>query len=125
DALRAHFPPEFLNRIDEVIVFHPLGRQHLEQIVDIQLRGLLQRLQARKIDVELTDRARQHIVAEGYDPVYGARPLKRTLQRLLLDPLAMQVLAGAFREGDTVLVDGANGGLTFEKAAAPTSGVAS
>ena len=116
DALRAHFPPEFLNRIDEVIVFHPLGRQHLQQIVDIQLRGLLQRLQARKIDVQLTDRARQHIVAEGYDPVYGARPLKRTLQRLLLDPLAMRVLAGEYREGDTVLVDGADRGLTFEKA---------
>jgi ATP-dependent Clp protease ATP-binding subunit ClpB len=125
DALRAHFPPEFLNRIDEVIVFHPLGRQHLEQIVDIQLRGLLQRLQARKIDVELTDRARQHIVAEGYDPVYGARPLKRTLQRQLLDPLAMQVLAGEFREGDTVLVDGANGGLTFERAAVRASRVGS
>jgi len=120
-ALRAHFPPEFLNRIDDVIVFHPLGRQHLEQIVDIQLRALLKRLQARKIDVELTDAARQHVVAEGYDPVYGARPLKRTLQRLLLDPLAMQVLNGRFREGDTVLVDAGNGGLTFEKAAPAAS----
>jgi ATP-dependent Clp protease ATP-binding subunit ClpB len=116
DALRAHFPPEFLNRVDEVIVFHPLGRRHLEQIVDIQLRGLLKRLEARKIDVELTDAARQHIVAEGYDPVYGARPLKRTLQRLLLDPLAMRVLSGDFREGDTVLVDAADGRLTFERA---------
>ncbi|HSK10393.1 MAG TPA: ATP-dependent chaperone ClpB, partial [Vicinamibacterales bacterium] len=100
EALRAHFPPEFLNRLDEVIVFHPLGREHLERIVDIQLRGLLKRLEARKIEVELTDAARQHLVAEGYDPVYGARPLKRTLQRLLLDPLAMHVLRGEFREGD-------------------------
>jgi len=118
EALRAHFPPEFLNRVDETIVFHPLGRSHLEQIVDIQLRGLLKRLEARKIQVELTDAARQRIVAEGYDPVYGARPLKRTLQRRLLDPLALRVLQGDFGEGVRVLVDAdaGSGHLTFEKA---------
>ncbi len=116
DALRAHFPPEFLNRIDDVIVFHPLTREHLAQIVDIQLRGLLARLEARKIHVRLTDRAKAQLVAEGYDPTYGARPLKRTLQRRLLDPLALQVLQGRFGEGDAVVADAADDGLTFSKA---------
>jgi ATP-dependent Clp protease ATP-binding subunit ClpB len=115
DALRAHFPPEFLNRVDDVIVFHPLGREHLRQIVDIQLKGLTRRLEERKIAVELTDAARQRLVEEGYDPTYGARPLKRTIQRLLLDPLALRVLQGEFREGDAVLVDSGAAGLTFEK----------
>jgi ATP-dependent Clp protease ATP-binding subunit ClpB len=116
DALRAHFPPEFLNRVDDVIVFHPLGREHLAKIVDIQLRGLTARLEARKIHVELTDRARALLVAEGYDPTYGARPLKRTLQRRLLDPLALEVLQGRFGEGDHVVADAAGDGLSFRKA---------
>jgi ATP-dependent Clp protease ATP-binding subunit ClpB len=120
DALRAHFPPEFLNRVDDVIVFHPLGREHLKQIVDIQLKGLTKRLEDRKIRVELTDAARQRLVEEGYDPTYGARPLKRTIQRLLLDPLAMRVLQGDFREGDAVQVDASGSGLTFQKATQPT-----
>jgi len=113
DALRAHFPPEFLNRIDDVIVFHPLSREHLAQIVDIQLRGLLKRLEDRKIHVELTDRAKAQLVAEGYDPTYGARPLKRTLQRRLLDPLALEVLQGRVRDGDRVVADAGPDGLTF------------
>jgi ATP-dependent Clp protease ATP-binding subunit ClpB len=116
DALRAHFPPEFLNRVDDVILFHPLGRDHLARIVDIQLRGLTARLEARKIHVELTDRARALLVAEGYDPTYGARPLKRTLQRRLLDPLALEVLQGKFGEGDHVVVDADGDGLSFRKA---------
>jgi ATP-dependent Clp protease ATP-binding subunit ClpB len=121
EALRAHFPPEFLNRVDDVIVFHPLGREHLRQIVDIQLKGLMRRLADRKIKVDLTDAARQRLVDEGYDPTYGARPLKRTIQRLLLDPLALRVLQGEFREGDGVLVGaGASSGLTFEKAPQPS-----
>ncbi len=115
DALRAHFPPEFLNRVDDVIVFHPLGRAHLAQIVDIQLRALARRLSERKIRVDLTDGAKALLVAEGYDPVYGARPLKRTLQRRLLDPLALEVLQGRFVEGDRVVVDAAQGLLTFTK----------
>jgi ATP-dependent Clp protease ATP-binding subunit ClpB len=115
DALRAHFPPEFLNRVDDVIVFHPLGRGHLAQIVDIQLRALARRLSERKIIVDLTDGAKALLVAEGYDPVYGARPLKRTLQRRLLDPLALEVLQGRFVEGDRVVVDAAQGLLTFTK----------
>jgi ATP-dependent Clp protease ATP-binding subunit ClpB len=116
DALRAHFPPEFLNRIDDIIVFHALGREHLAKIVDIQLRGLMARLAARKIHVQLTDRAKALLVAEGYDPTYGARPLKRTLQRRLLDPLALEVLQGRFAEGDEVVADALGDGLTFRKA---------
>jgi ATP-dependent Clp protease ATP-binding subunit ClpB len=115
DALRAHFRPEFLNRIDETILFHPLGREHLARIVDIQLARLVARLEDRKIFVELTAPARHLLVEEGYDPLYGARPLKRTIQRRVLDPLAMRVLQGEFVEGDHVLVDAGADGLTFAK----------
>jgi ATP-dependent Clp protease ATP-binding subunit ClpB len=115
DALRAHFRPEFLNRIDEIIFFHALDREHLKRIIDIQLRGLMKRLEERKIHVEVTEAAKDQLVREGYDPTYGARPLKRTIQRQILDPLAMRVLAGDFREGDTVIVDAGAGGLKFEK----------
>ncbi len=113
DAVREHFRPEFLNRVDEIILFHPLGRSHMGAIVDIQLAGLMKRLAERKITVSLSDDARARLIEEGYDPVYGARPLKRTIQRRLLDPLALKVLEGAFREGDTVEVGVANGELTF------------
>jgi ATP-dependent Clp protease ATP-binding subunit ClpB len=115
DSLRAHFRPEFINRIDEVVYFHSLEREHIRQIVDIQLRGLLKRLSARHITVELSDAAKDFLVREGYDPVYGARPLKRALQRRLLDPLALRVLEGAFREGETVAVDVAGDELSFTK----------
>jgi ATP-dependent Clp protease ATP-binding subunit ClpB len=117
DALRAHFRPEFLNRIDEIIVFHPLGREHIRSIIDIQLAALMKRLADRKIRVELTDRAKDHLIAEGYDPTYGARPLKRTIQREVLDPLAMRVLQGEFKEGDSIRIDAAGGALQFSKAA--------
>jgi ATP-dependent Clp protease ATP-binding subunit ClpB len=90
----------------------------MKTIVDIQLRGLLKRLEDRKIRVELTEEAKSFLVSEGYDPMYGARPLKRTLQRRVLDPLAMRVLEGEFREGDRALVDVRNNGLVIEKAAA-------
>jgi len=115
DALRAHFRPEFLNRVDEIIFFHALGRPHIAQIIDIQIAGLLKRLEERKIHVELTDAAKDDIVTEGYDPAYGARPLKRAIQRRILDPLALQVLEGRFSEGDTVVVDAGTDGLRFEK----------
>jgi ATP-dependent Clp protease ATP-binding subunit ClpB len=115
DALRTHFRPEFLNRIDEIIFFHALGREHLQKIIDIQIAGLVKRLEERKIHVGLTDAAKEHLVREGYDPTYGARPLKRTLQRRVLDPLAMRVLEGSFTEGDTVVVDAGPDALTFEK----------
>jgi ATP-dependent Clp protease ATP-binding subunit ClpB len=115
DALRAHFRPEFLNRIDEVIFFHALDREHMKEIIDIQIAGLMKRLEERKIHVELTDAAKEQLVREGYDPTYGARPLKRTIQRRVLDPLALRVLEGEFTEGDTVIVDGGPDGLLFEK----------
>jgi len=116
DALREHFRPEFLNRIDEIIFFHALGREHLTRIVDIQIAGLLKRLEERKIHVDLTEKAKEQIVRDGYDPTYGARPLKRTIQRQVLDPLALRVLEGDFLEGDKVTVDaGPGGSLTFTK----------
>ncbi len=115
EALRQHFRPEFLNRVDEIIFFHALDREHMKQIIDIQLRGLMKRLEERKIHVELTDRAKDFLVQEGYDPTYGARPLKRTIQRRVLDSLALRVLEGEFREGDHVVVDVGADGLTFVK----------
>jgi ATP-dependent Clp protease ATP-binding subunit ClpB len=116
DALRAHFRPEFINRVDDIIVFHALTRDQMRHIIDIQLRGLVKRLEDRKIHVELTDRAKDLIIEEGYDPTYGARPLKRTIQRRVLDPLAMRVLQGDFREGDRVRIDASGGELSFVKA---------
>jgi ATP-dependent Clp protease ATP-binding subunit ClpB len=115
EALRAHFRPEFLNRIDEIIFFHALGRDHMKKIIDIQLRGLVKRLEERKIHVDLTDAAKEQLVREGYDPAYGARPLKRTIQRRVLDALALRVLEGEFVEGDTVVVDAGKEALSFEK----------
>jgi len=115
DALRAHFRPEFLNRIDEIIFFHALSREDMKRIIDIQLAGLTKRLEDRKIHVALTDAAKDQLVREGYDPAYGARPLKRAIQREVLDPLALRVLEGDFGEGDTVEVDAGARGLKFEK----------
>jgi ATP-dependent Clp protease ATP-binding subunit ClpB len=115
DALRAHFRPEFINRIDEIVWFHALDREHIKQVIEIQLRGVLKRLGDRKITVELSDAAKDFLVREGYDPVYGARPLKRALQRKLLDPLALRVLKGTFGEGDRVTVDVAGNELSFAK----------
>jgi ATP-dependent Clp protease ATP-binding subunit ClpB len=117
EALRQHFRPEFINRIDEIIFFHALGLEHMKSIVDIQIRGLLKRLEDRKIHVELSEPAKAYIVSEGYDPMYGARPLKRTIQRRVLDPLALRVLEGDLREGDRVIVDVGDDGLTFHKEA--------
>jgi ATP-dependent Clp protease ATP-binding subunit ClpB len=116
ETLRQHFRPEFLNRVDEIIFFHTLGLEHMKTIVEIQIRGLLKRLEDRKIHVELSDAAKAFLVSEGYDPMYGARPLKRTIQRRVLDPLAMRVLEGEFREGDRVTVDVGENGLTFGSA---------
>jgi ATP-dependent Clp protease ATP-binding subunit ClpB len=116
DAVREHFRPEFINRVDEIIVFHALGREHLREIIDIQLRSLMKRLEDRKIGFEVTDRAKDLLIAEGYDPTYGARPLKRTIQREILDPLAMRVLQADFVEGDVVRIDAQAGEIVFEKA---------
>jgi len=113
ETLRAHFRPEFLNRVDEIIIFHALSREEMRQIIDIQLRGLMKRLEDRKIRVELTGRAKDLLIAEGYDPTYGARPLKRTIQRRILDPLAMRVLQGEFHEGENIRIDVVDGDLKF------------
>ncbi|MBI2222648.1 MAG: ATP-dependent chaperone ClpB [Acidobacteria bacterium] len=118
DAVRHRFRPEFLNRIDEIVVFHGLGREHLRSIIGIQLARLAKRLEERKIRLELMDPAKDLLINEGYDPAYGARPLKRTIQRRLLDPLALRVLEGEFREGDTIRIDAAAGELTFTRAQA-------
>jgi ATP-dependent Clp protease ATP-binding subunit ClpB len=115
EALRDHFRPEFLNRIDEIIFFHALGREHMKRIIDIQIAGLSKRLEERKIHLTLSDAAKEQVVREGYDPSYGARPLKRTIQRRVLDPLALRVLEGDFLEGDTIVVDAGGDGLTFTK----------
>jgi ATP-dependent Clp protease ATP-binding subunit ClpB len=105
DALRAHFKPEFLNRVDEVVIFHALTLENIKQIVEIQLRNLRKRLAERKISLVLTDQAKEFLAKEGFDPVYGARPLKRAIQRFIQDPLALKLLEGEFSEGDTVEVD--------------------
>jgi ATP-dependent Clp protease ATP-binding subunit ClpB len=102
--------------VDEVIIFHSLSRDQIMQIVDIQMRGLRRRLEERHMTVDLTDAAREFLVGEGFDPNYGARPLKRTIQRRILDPLAFKVLDGTFKDGDRVLVDAGEDGITFEKA---------
>jgi ATP-dependent Clp protease ATP-binding subunit ClpB len=115
ETLQQHFRPEFLNRIDEVIFFHTLSIAHLTTIIDIQIRALLKRLEDRKIHVELTESAKRYLVTEGYDLRYGARPLKRTIQREVLDPLALRVLQGEFGEGDHVAVDVGDNGIRFEK----------
>jgi ATP-dependent Clp protease ATP-binding subunit ClpB len=115
DELRKHFRPEFLNRVDEVIVFHALSEEHLKKIVDIQLERLRKRLADRHIELVLTDEARTHLVRVGYDPAYGARPLKRTIQREIETPLARLILQGKVRDGQTVQVhfDGKGEALTF------------
>ena len=115
DALKQHFKPEFLNRIDEIIVFHMLTKNDLKKIVNIQLGYLVQRLDSRKIKVEITDSAREQIMNEGYDPVFGARPLKRTIQQRLENPLAAEILSGRFSEGDTVKIDADQHKFIFEK----------
>ena len=115
DELRQHLRPEFLNRIDEVIVFAPLGLDEIKRVVDIQATHLQRRLAEKRITLELTDGARAVLAREGFDPVYGARPLKRTLQRRVQDPLAMRILEGEFRPGDTITVDAVGDALTFRK----------
>jgi ATP-dependent Clp protease ATP-binding subunit ClpB len=112
-VMRQYFRPEFLNRIDEIVIFHPLRQEHLKQIIEIQLRRLRQLLGERKITIELTNAAKEAIIREGYDPVYGARPLKRVLQRRIQDPLALKILQGEVRDGDHVVVDAIGDELTF------------
>src|SRR6266480_4476061 len=121
EALTEHFRPEFLNRIDEIVVFKPLSREQLGEIVELQLTRLRERLAERGRGLELTDEAKELVAEAGWDPTYGARPLKRALQRLVENPLALRLLEGEFAEGDTVRVDARDGELVFEKAAAPVA----
>jgi ATP-dependent Clp protease ATP-binding subunit ClpB len=114
-AMRAHFKPEFLNRIDEIVVFHRLDEKHIEQIVGLQLERLEARLAERNLRLELTDEARAHLARVGYDPDYGARPLKRMLQREVADPIALKLLQGEFADGDSIVVDALPDGLVFTK----------
>jgi ATP-dependent Clp protease ATP-binding subunit ClpB len=113
DALRAHFRPEFLNRVDDIIIFDRLTEHDLKKIVEIQLHRLTKRLEQQKITLDLSDSAKELIAREGYDPVYGARPLKRTIQKEILDPLSIDILEGKVREGQTVYVDAKSGALQF------------
>jgi ATP-dependent Clp protease ATP-binding subunit ClpB len=117
DALRDQFKPEFLNRVDEIIIFHSLSREDIKKVIDIQAERLKARLRERGLGIELTEAAKEFLAKEGYDPVYGARPLKRAIQRHIQDALALKLLEGAFEEGDTVLVDAGPKGLTFTKSA--------
>jgi ATP-dependent Clp protease ATP-binding subunit ClpB len=124
EALRDVFRPEFLNRIDEVVEFHALSKEQLAEVVELQLRRLRERLAVRGLGLELSDAAKEQLVEAGWDPTYGARPLKRAIQRLIENPLALRLLEGEFGEGDTVRVDVEDGELVFEKAAAAESAAA-
>ena len=115
EELREHFRPEFLNRVDDVIVFRPLSREDLAHIVGLQLAHLETMLDARKLHLRVTPEARALLANKGYDPVYGARPLKRVIQRDLQNPIALEVLEGRYGEGDTIVVDAAGGALTFRR----------
>jgi ATP-dependent Clp protease ATP-binding subunit ClpB len=111
-----HFKPEFINRLDDIVEFHSLDRGQIAQIVDLQVERLVARVRARGIEVTLTDRARELLGNLGYDPTYGARPLKRVIAKRLIDPLALAILEGDFREGDTVRVDAGDGELVLSVA---------
>lgn len=115
EALRGHFRPEFLNRVDEIIIFDRLTDGDLKQIVDLQLRRLVKRLDAQKLTLTLSEEAKTFLAQEGYDPVYGARPLKRAVQRQILDPLSLKILEGHFQEGDHLIAEVRDGGIMFRK----------
>jgi len=115
EALKLHFKPEFLNRVDDILIFHHLSKEQLREIVILQIKRLAKLLAERQLHLELTDAARDFLADAGYDPVYGARPLRRAIQHYLQDKLAPMLLEGKFKEGDTVLVDAAKEGLTFKK----------
>jgi ATP-dependent Clp protease ATP-binding subunit ClpB len=114
DSVRSAFKPEFINRIDDIIIFHPLSKEHIKVIVDIQLERLKALLKEKKIDLELTDRAKEYLAEQGYDEAYGARPLKRVLQHELQNRLAIKLLDGEINEGATVVVDVEDGVVMFQ-----------
>jgi ATP-dependent Clp protease ATP-binding subunit ClpB len=114
DVVRGHFRPEFLNRLDEIILFHRLGQEHMAPIVDIQVNRVQKLLKDRKVTLDLTDGAKKWLGRVGYDPVYGARPLKRAVQRYLQDPLADKILRGEVPDGSTVHIDEGDGALAMK-----------
>jgi ATP-dependent Clp protease ATP-binding subunit ClpB len=118
EGVRATFKPEFINRLDEIVEFHQLSREDLGRIVELQVEKLVERVRQKGVEVELTDDARTLIGNLGYDPTYGARPLKRVIQKRLVDKLALKLLDGEFQPGDRVLVDAADGELVFSKTGA-------
>ena len=113
EIVGSHFRPEFINRIDETVVFHPLNRDEIRQIATLVLGGLRKRLAARELTIEFSDAAMDMIADAGYDPVYGARPLKRAIQQLVENPLAQEILASRFAPGETISVDASEDGLVF------------
>ncbi|MFI0348742.1 MAG: AAA family ATPase, partial [Chthoniobacterales bacterium] len=115
EALRGHFRPEFLNRIDEIVIFDRLSDKEITKIIDIQLARLAQRLEKQKLHLQLTEKAKIYLAKEGYDPAYGARPLKRVIQQKILDPLSMEILDGKILEGETLTADVFKDELVFEK----------
>jgi ATP-dependent Clp protease ATP-binding subunit ClpB len=123
ESMRDHFRPEFLNRIDEVVVFKRLEREQLAEIVELQLARLRERLAERRLELELTDAAKEALAEEGWDPAYGARPLKRAIQRLVENPLALRLLEGDFADGDVIRVDARDGEIVFDRAEAPAATV--
>jgi ATP-dependent Clp protease ATP-binding subunit ClpB len=120
-SVRNHFKPEFINRIDEIVFFHRLSEEHIAQIVGIQIETLRTRLTERGLELRLSDAAREHIARVGYDPDFGARPLKRVLQREVADPIALKLLQGDFVDGDTIVVDASDAELVFTKGERPTA----
>jgi ATP-dependent Clp protease ATP-binding subunit ClpC len=119
EELKRSFRPEFLNRIDEVIVFHSLSREHVKMIVDLMIRRVEEQLQSKDVDIELTDRAKEVLAEKGYDPALGARPLRRTIQRMVEDPLSEKLLYKEFTAGQTIIVDARDGEVVFEAASRP------
>ena len=115
EAMRAFFRPEFLNRVDEVIVFNRLSKEHIRQIVDIQLRTMQERLKDRYISLDVTDQAKDLLGERGYDPAYGARPLRRVIQKNIQDPIAFRMLKGEFKEKDHIFVEANKGEFVFSK----------
>ena len=115
-VLKAHFRPEFLNRIDETVIFNPLGREEITKIVDIQMQYLRERLAERRMSVVVSDRVKELIASKGFDPAFGARPIKRTIQRLIEDPLSLKILKGEFKEGDTIKAEVADDMIVFARA---------
>jgi ATP-dependent Clp protease ATP-binding subunit ClpB len=116
DGVRATFKPEFVNRLDEIVEFRPLTREEIGAIVELQVEKLVERVRDKGVEIELTDEARTLLGNLGYDPTYGARPLKRVIQKQLVDKLALKLLDGEFKPGDRVVVDADGGALTFAKA---------